>query len=77
MSNKISPYHFKTHKHSQHEGIKYPCNNCTFKASCESNLKAHKDRKYRGIEIKCEYRTNTSINLKRHKLIKHEGLRYL
>ena len=64
-------------KHSQHEGIKYPCNNCTYKASYESNLKPHKDRKDRGIEIKClqcEYRANTNV---KHILIKHEGARYL
>ena len=69
--------HGMMHIKAKHEGIKYPCNQCDYVATQQSNLKTHKKYKHMGIRYPCEqcdYAATQQGSLKRHMKRKHEGL---
>ena len=40
--------------HVPHEGAKYPCDKCDYKATYMSNLRAHIKRKHEGVNYPCD-----------------------
>ena len=53
---------------SVHEGVKYHCNQCEFKASQKGDLKKHK----MSVHVGDKYQGD----LKRHEMSVHEGVKY-
>ena len=63
----------------KHEGVRYPCDSCDYKATKKSNLKQHKENIYKGVRYacdSCDYNATTTDNLKKHKDFMHKGIRY-
>ena len=57
---------------SVHENVKYPCNQCDFKATLKSSLKRHQTSVHENIKYpcnQCEYKATQQSSLKAHKLI--------
>ena len=55
---------------SLHESVKYPCNQCEYKATQRSNLKTHKMSVHENVKYpcnQCEYKATTNSSLKTHK----------
>ena len=44
---------FKIHKMSVHEGLKYPCNQCTSEFTRKDNLKEHKKSVHENVKYSC------------------------
>ena len=64
---------------SVHEGIKYECDHCNYKASYQSSLKTHKMTVHEGIKYECDhchYKANHRNSLKKHSITFHEGIKY-
>ena len=64
--------HFK----SKHEGVKYPCYQCDYKATQKGNLLTHLKSKHEGVKYpcdQCDYKATEKGNLLRHLKSKHEG----
>ena len=60
------------------EGIKYPCNQCDYKATQQSHLQQHIKSKHEGIKypcILCDYQATQKGDLQRHIQSKHEQYR--
>ena len=67
------------HKQNKHAGIRYPCDQCEYIATLQSNLKIHKQSNHEGIRYpcdQCDYAATQLFALKKHKQSKHEGIRY-
>ena len=50
-------------------GLKYPCSQCDFKATRDSNLKIHIESVHEGIKYpcsQCDYKATQQSHLKRH-----------
>ena len=63
-----------TQKMSVHEGIKYHCDQCDYKATLKSNLKKHNMSIHEGIKYQCDqcdYKATQKGNLKGHKMSIH------
>ena len=63
------------HYRNKHEGIKYPCNLCDYKANDRSNLRQHVKSKHEGVKYPCNqcyYQATMKNDLKRH-IIRHHG----
>ena len=43
-----------THNKSIHEGVKYPCDECNFKATQKGHLLTHKKSVYEGVKFPCD-----------------------
>ena len=41
-------------KYTNHEGIKYPCNQCEYKASEKGQLQIHIQSQHEGIKYPCD-----------------------
>ena len=57
------------HTMSVHEGIKYKCDYCEYKAVQKGNLKRHTMSVHEGIKYQCdhyEFKATTQGNFKRH-----------
>merc|ERR1719319_836189 len=66
-------------KASKHEGVKYPCDECSKEYISASNLRQHKSSKHKGVKYpceKCHYKANALSDLRKHKASKHEGVKY-
>ena len=67
------------HIQSQHEGIKYPCDQCDYQATEKNGLQKHNKSKHEGINYicdKCNYQATKLGDLRRHIQSKHEGIKY-
>ena len=62
------------HYRSKHEGIRYPCNQCTYQATQKGDLQKHIQAKHEGIKHpcnQCDYQATTQGNLQSHITAKH------
>ena len=69
----------KTHIESVHVGMKYPCNQCNYKATTQSSLKTHILSVHDCVKYpchQCEYKATQQSHLKRHIDSVHEGVKY-
>ena len=67
------------YNHIQSVHIKYPCNQCDYKASQKVSLKLHVQAKHEGIKYccnQCDYQSAHQSSLNRHKQSMHEGVKY-
>ena len=67
------------HKKIVHEGVKYDCDQCNYKATQKSDLRKHIQSKHIGMKYacgQCDYRATTQSNLTAHIHSKHEGVKY-
>ena len=70
--------YFRAHRQSVHEGIKYPCDQCEYKATAMGSLRRHYNAIHSGHKYpcsECEHVSNTPANLKYHHNTVHMGLR--
>ena len=62
-------------RHKQtHEGVRYPCNQCDYKATLSSNLITHIKSQHEGVRYPCQhcdYKATTSSHLNTHIRQKH------
>ena len=75
-----------THRHNmlshvkyKHEGVKYPCSQCDYKATKQSNLKIHIEAVHEGVKYpynQCNFKATRSMSLKKHIEAVHEGVKY-
>ena len=68
-----------THYRSKHEGIKYPCTQCDYRATQQGDLQKHIQSKHEGIKYpcnQCDYQATTQSNLQIHIQSIHEGIMY-
>ena len=68
--------HFK----AKHEGVKYVCSECDYKASYNENLLRHYKAKHEGVKYycsQCDFRASIKDSLSRHFKAKHEGVKYV
>ena len=59
--------------------VKYPCDQCNYKATYKSNLNTHLKSKHKGIKYPCEqcdYKASFKVALLTHLKSKHEGIKY-
>jgi len=69
----------KRHTDANHEGIRYPCSICDYKATQKSHLKTHVNAIHNGVRYpcsKCDFKATERSNLKRHVMAIHKGVRY-
>ena len=62
-----------------HQGVRYPCNNCDYKATTRGSLKKHCMRSHDGIKYfcdKCDHISNSQSYLRRHQRTEHENFRF-
>ena len=58
---------------SAHEGIKYQCDFCDYKATQKNALKTHKMSVHEGIRYQCDhYKATHKSALKRHKIFSQD-----
>lgn len=71
--------YLKTHIKTIHEGKRFKCNQCDYRASKKGNLIKHISTVH-GIDrypcTKCDYKATQKANLQRHIDSVHEGIRY-
>ena len=63
------------HLKSKHGGIKYPCDQCDFKATQKSNLLTHLKSKHEGVKYpcdQCDYKATTKGSFLIHFKSKHQ-----
>ena len=63
----------------KHEGVRYECDECDYKAITRGYLTTHKQSIHEGLRYECDECDNkfiTRISLARHKQSIHEGVRY-
>lgn len=63
----------------KHEGVRYSCDICTYKARRKGDLKWHKESNHKGVRYtcdRCDYMVSQLGTLKRHKESIHKGIRY-
>jgi len=68
-----------THIKSTHEGVKYPCEQCDYKATQKSHLLTHIKSIHEGVKFpckQCDYKATEKGNLLRHIKSTHEGIKY-
>ena len=64
----------KIHVEAEHEGVKYPCDQCDHQATRKSNLKSHMKIKHKDFKLacdQCDYPATIQGNLTRHIQLKH------
>ena len=52
----------ETHKLSHHDGVRYNCNQCSYKSTQKSSLNAHKRVVHEGIHHECDKCSYTGIS---------------
>ena len=75
----MTPYNLKQHKEAIHQGTKYECNHCEYKAGYKSNLKAHMERMHKENKLKCDhcdYKASVYSRVKQHIENQHADLWY-
>ena len=69
----------RTHVEAIHEGVRYSCDQCGYKATTAGNLKKHIDSIHTGVCYpcdQCDYKATVTGSLKKHVESTHEGVRY-
>jgi predicted RNA-binding Zn-ribbon protein involved in translation (DUF1610 family) len=64
-----------THIQSKHQGIRYDCDQCDYRANTKSVLTIHQQSKHEGIRYdcdQCDYRATQQSHLTRHRQSQHE-----
>ena len=59
---------------SLHKSVKYPCNQCDYKATQKGDLKKHEMAVHESIKYpcnQCDYKATKKWNLKKHKISVH------
>ena len=46
--------HLEIHTQGSHEGVRYPCDLCSYKATRIANLKQHKKSRHEGLIFRCK-----------------------
>ena len=72
-------HHMLRHKRSKHEGVRYSCNYCDYKATQPGNLKTHKSSVHEGLGYACsycQYIATKQDNLKRREESVHKGKKF-
>ena len=67
------------HMKSEHEGVKYPCDQCDYKATWKHSLKRHFKSKHVGVKHacdQCDHKATQRSDLFIHIISEHEGVRY-
>ena len=67
------------HIKSKHEGVKYPCKQCDYKATRRCHLSTHIASKHNGVKYpcdQCDYKASNQSNLASHINYRHEDLKY-
>ena len=67
------------HVKSVHEGKKYDCDQCEYRATQPSSIKIHKQVKHVQAKLQCpqcDYQSGWPTDFRKHKLAKHDGIRY-
>ena len=58
-----------------HEGVKYACTECNYKATSNGNLKVHISGSHEGIKYpctECDYEATRKQSLQKHVAVIHE-----
>ena len=66
-------------KKISHEGVKFACDQCDYKATWKSHLLTHIKSIHEGLKIhcdQCDYKSTGRPNLLRHIKSKHEGYKF-
>ena len=69
----------KRHIESIHEEKRYLCDQCDYKATCQTNLRTHQDSIHNGMRYLCEncgYKATHPSSLLRHIKLYHKGRKY-
>ena len=64
ISKQQKKYYLNQHKESQHEGVRYNCDQCDYQAEPKSTLKLHKESKHEGVSYccdKCDFQATKKI----------------
>ena len=75
LITKSLPY-LKRHIDSKHQGLRFPCSICEYRAFYKHDLDNHMKAKHMEATFKCEkcdYSTHCKSNLTKHKAFRHEG----
>ena len=68
-----------SHQQSIHEGKKYPCRECDYKATTNSNITTHQQSIHEGKKflcLECDFKATTKSSLTKHQQSIHEGKKY-
>ena len=60
-----------------HEGVRYFCDRCDYKATTTSHLKTHKESIHEGVRYSCDccdYKATRISHLRTHKQAKHKDM---
>ena len=66
--------HLKAHMKSEHEGVRYSCNECDYQAMTKGVLNKHQQRKHEGLRflcMECGKQLYSAFTLKKHQEIRH------
>jgi len=69
----------RKHTQSQHEEVKFSCNQCEYKALRKGYLRSHIKSIHEGVKYDCnlcEYKATQPGNLRTHIQSKHEGVKF-
>ena len=65
---------------SKHKGVKFPCDQCNYKATQRGHLLRHIKSIHDGVKFpcdQCDYKATQKGDLLRHIKSKHEGVKFL
>ena len=65
------------HRKNIHEGVRYSCDSCDYKATTTGHLKKHKESIHEGVRYSCDccdYKATQISHLKTHKQAKHKDM---
>ena len=68
-----------THKRSVHEGVKFSCDQCNYKAKWKSSLRKHIKSIHEGVKFpcnQCEYKATKNDTLLTHIRSVHLGVKF-
>ena len=67
------------HNKSKHVGVKYPCDQCDYKATRKHSLLTHIKSIHKGVKYpcdQCDYKATYKNHLLKHIKSRHEGVKY-
>ena len=70
---------FSNHVKSKQEGVKFPCDQCVYKATKKGDLLKHNKSIHKGVKFpcnKCDYKTAWKGYLSKHIKARHEGISF-
>ena len=66
-------------RHGRHEGVKFTCDQCDYKAPSKSSLLVHFKSMHEGVKFlcsQCDYQAKWKNMLLRHVKAKHNGVKF-